>query len=278
MAARARSTLKALRIMGNSVHGLDFANWRLVFHAVILPVLVYGLAIWSHHLPKSLIHTLQVAQNEAVRCIGGVFRTTPTDPLHRLLSIPPIQFTIAKLRHQAQLRLTNLPPEHKLRTLTSFDPTRIHPDFISVPTPLTSLTPTSFPPFFRPANRIWSHLQFSSFLTRPKCDKLSAAMRSKASEPTINHTAVFIYPIPHPDHFVTGFLVAQDDNIISHGFSADHNQLASAARATVLGAQALSAFPSATPFSSFHPAPSTSPSSPFINTHTYHLLRSLRIL
>jgi len=131
----------------------------------------------------------------------------------------------------------------KLCTLTSFDPTRIHPDFISVPTPLTSLTPTSFRPFFRPANRIWSHLQFSSFLTRPKCDKLSEAMRSKASESTINHTAVFIYPIPHPDHFVTGFLVAQDDNIISHGFSADHNQLTSAARATVFGAQALSRFP-----------------------------------
>jgi len=67
MAAHACSTIHALHVLGNSVQGLDFANWRRAFHAIILPVLTYGLPLWSHNLPKSLIQVLQVAQNDAVR-------------------------------------------------------------------------------------------------------------------------------------------------------------------------------------------------------------------
>jgi len=66
MAAWARSTTLALQVMGNSVQGLDFANWHKVFHAVILPILTYGLALWSDCPTKSLLNILQVAQNDAV--------------------------------------------------------------------------------------------------------------------------------------------------------------------------------------------------------------------
>ena len=89
-----------LLVMGNSVQGLDFANWRKVFHAVILPILTYGLALWSDCPTKSLLNILQVAQNDAVRRISGTFRTTPTLPLHHMLAIPPIKYTVGKLRHQ----------------------------------------------------------------------------------------------------------------------------------------------------------------------------------
>ena len=36
MTNRARSTLKALQLLGNSVHGLSWANWRIVYNAVIV--------------------------------------------------------------------------------------------------------------------------------------------------------------------------------------------------------------------------------------------------
>jgi hypothetical protein len=42
MTNRARSTLKALQLLGNSVHGLSWANWRMVYNAVILPILIYA--------------------------------------------------------------------------------------------------------------------------------------------------------------------------------------------------------------------------------------------
>ena len=67
MANRARSTVRALSVLGNTVRGLDFANWRRVYPAIILPVLLYGLPLWSTRRPKSLLRTLQTAQNDAMR-------------------------------------------------------------------------------------------------------------------------------------------------------------------------------------------------------------------
>ena len=46
MCNRARATLKALQILGNSVRGLDQARWRLAYNAICLPVLTYGCQLW----------------------------------------------------------------------------------------------------------------------------------------------------------------------------------------------------------------------------------------
>jgi len=271
MAARAHSTTLALQVMGNSVQGLDFANWRKVFHAVILPILTYGLALWSDRPTKSLLNILQVAQNDAVQRISGTFRTTPTLPLHHMLAIPPIKYTVGKLRHQAQLCLSCLPPSHKLCTIITTDQTRFHPPFISVPTPLTSLLPTAFPPFFHPSILSWSHPQLTSSLTRPRSDALLTAVRARTTSSTVGTTSVFLYPIPHPNHFVTAFLTVQDDDIVARGFSADHNQLCSAARAAVLGAQSLPPLPHRN--TSFF-LPSRSLQTPLLSLHKHANLPS----
>ena len=39
MCNRARASIKALQVLGNSIRGLSMANWRLVLNAVCLPVL-----------------------------------------------------------------------------------------------------------------------------------------------------------------------------------------------------------------------------------------------
>jgi len=72
MANRARSTSRALTILGNSVRGLDYANWHKIFHALILPVLTYGFPLFSTSPRiKGLIKTLQVAQNVIVWKMSG---------------------------------------------------------------------------------------------------------------------------------------------------------------------------------------------------------------
>jgi len=89
MANRARSTIRALSILRNSVQGLDFANWRKLFHSLILPVLTYGFPLYSTLARnKGLMDILQVAQNDAVRKMSGAFKTTPIVPLHYLMAIP----------------------------------------------------------------------------------------------------------------------------------------------------------------------------------------------
>jgi len=47
MANQAHSTVRALSILGNSVQGLDYANWCRVFHSLVLPVLTYGFPLYS---------------------------------------------------------------------------------------------------------------------------------------------------------------------------------------------------------------------------------------
>jgi hypothetical protein len=67
-------------------------RWRVLFTAILVPVLTYGTQVWftGGNRQKSLIHILDVAQNEACRKVAGVFRTTPTNFISNLLCIPPV--------------------------------------------------------------------------------------------------------------------------------------------------------------------------------------------
>jgi hypothetical protein len=46
MCNRARASLKALQLLGNSIRGLNQASWWLAYNAVCLPVLTYGCQLW----------------------------------------------------------------------------------------------------------------------------------------------------------------------------------------------------------------------------------------
>ena len=113
MTNRARSSLKALQLLGNSVRGLQWAQWRVVYNAIILPILTYAAPVW-YTGQAGLLRELRTAQNAAVRHIAGAFRTTPVDPLHQLMGIMPIDLRISILIKNAALRLYRLPPNSQL--------------------------------------------------------------------------------------------------------------------------------------------------------------------
>ena len=52
---RARASLKALQLLGNSVRGLDQASWRLAYLAICLPVLTYGCQLWYRGKQVTLV-------------------------------------------------------------------------------------------------------------------------------------------------------------------------------------------------------------------------------
>ena len=159
MANRARSTIRSLHILGNSIRGIDYAAWRKVFHAIVLPVLTYGAPLWASNPPKYLLQRVRVAQNDALRRIAGCFRTTPVDPLHHLLAILPPQYTLAQLVGSYSDRLTRLPPTHALRTITTHNPAAVW-DTAHIPTSLTRITPSHFPRHYtrsHPCCPVWSH-------------------------------------------------------------------------------------------------------------------------
>jgi hypothetical protein len=83
------ASIKALQLLGNSVQGLNFTQWRIAYNSICLPVLTYGCQLWFTGKQKTLIRKLQVVQNKAIKIISGAFRTTPREMLHHLLNIFP---------------------------------------------------------------------------------------------------------------------------------------------------------------------------------------------
>ena len=113
MTNHARSTLKAVQLLGNSICGLNWTQWHIIYNAVILPILTYAAPVW-YLGQASLLWKLRTAQNSAVRHITGAFRTSPVDPLHQLMGIMPIDLHIQMLNKNAALRLYRLPLSSQL--------------------------------------------------------------------------------------------------------------------------------------------------------------------
>ena len=227
MAACARSTICALHLLGNLVRGLDFFNWRKVYNAIVLPVLTFGSPVWSLHLPKSALQNLQIAQNDAIHRIGGLFRTTPTDAAHHIIAIPPIKHTLLKYRLAYQQRLTRIPPSSKPRQILSSDQTTYHHPQYFPPTTLRHLYPSSFPPFYLPTNTTWFHPHASCRTPEP------TVVETMMSTQTMNTTDVMVYPIPHPTHKASAFLIFQDGIAVDRGFCLGPNKVDTAIGATI---------------------------------------------
>jgi len=232
-----------MHLLGNLVCSIDFYNWQTVFHAITLPVLLYGLPVWSYKVPKSIVQILQVAQNDTIRRMSGTFRMTPVDPLHNMLAIPPIKYTIAKYRAAFTARISHLPPTAILRTLPTHDPSAIYIPPSLIPTPLTLLLPPSFPIFCIPSGLLWTHTNIHNGLLSPKTDIHMATILQIANNPPINHTSILVYPVPHPDHFIVAFLTFQDGIMIERGFQSSLDRVTAAADVAIAGILSLSRHP-----------------------------------
>ena len=214
-----------------------------MFHAITLPVLLYSLPLWLHCTLKRLIQTLQVAQNEAVHHISGSFCTTPINPLHNMLAIPPIWFTVTKYHAAFSARLSQLPPTTNLYTITTVDQSAFFAPPTPIPTPLTSLLPSSFPVFHIPTRLTWSHPQVHNALTLPKSKPCADTIAHLANQPPPGYTCVHIYPLPHPEHSAAAFLSFIDGTLVKRGYKLSHDPILAAAKATVAGVLSLGPHP-----------------------------------
>ena len=232
VANKARSTVLALGVLGNSIRGLDFANWRKVFHAIIIPILTYGAPLWySRSSPqKTLMNTLQVGQNDAIRKMSGVFRTTPISPLHSILNILPVPYLLKQLSSSFSKRLTRLPPSTIIRTITTHNPAlpTHHPRTLIPPTFVTSLTnilPDSFPLHITPSPpyiQEWSHPRLHNHLLEENDTNMGHHIQRISSKPSPNTLSLFVYPLPHPDYPTAGFLLYSGETLVESGWRREH--------------------------------------------------------
>ena len=204
MSTRARSIIKGLSVLGNSIRGFHLISWRRIFISVILPVLTYGAQVWFRDISQvTLINTLQIAQNEACRKLAGTFHTTPIEMMHSLLSIPPICFHLRHLLRTQGCRLASQPPSCLLRNPSHTHKTTLLPPHVPNPPLLPPIAETppmnpvfTFPP--HPSTPPWSH------------DRATLHKRSKNTKPSltalIKLTDITIFLSSAPFHIPNLFL------------------------------------------------------------------------
>jgi hypothetical protein len=140
MVNHARSTIRGISILGNSIRGLNFMNWRRVYNALMISTLTYGAQVWYTGAYQKCLNRLQIAQNEGIRKMTGVFCTTPIEPLHNLTCVPLIPYLMDKLMHSYSHRLRNLPSSAKVHTILTTNQCCYWPEYVN---PTTNLTRVS---------------------------------------------------------------------------------------------------------------------------------------
>jgi len=149
-----------------------------------------------------------------------VFRgaSAPVIPLHYLIAIPPIKFTIKKLTSQFKIRVANLPPTHLLRTITTFNPAADWHLSTNPETALTRLLPLHSPFFTfpsHPSQSKWVHPQVRDNTVFPINPATKEYTRSLINLPEHNSYSIFIrvLTVPSPP-FAAGFIVRKGARLV----------------------------------------------------------------
>ncbi|GJE94382.1 hypothetical protein PsYK624_105510 [Phanerochaete sordida] len=117
-ATKATSTVAALRMLGNSARGLTPINKRTIYISNVLPLMLYGAALWWNagwRGRKWAAGLLQTAQARAARWISGCFRTTTVGAMEMAAGLLPIRAQVDLHMHRSGLRLHSVHDKHPSR-------------------------------------------------------------------------------------------------------------------------------------------------------------------
>ena len=107
--SKAFSTIKALRMLGNSIKGLDCEARAKIYKVAALPVLTYSAPLYWRTTGKgvkALLMKMIRVQNYAARWTVSAFKTTPSDACSLLAGFSLLASSLDKLLDAAG-KLTN---------------------------------------------------------------------------------------------------------------------------------------------------------------------------
>ena len=98
---KARTTVSAMRMLGNSMRGLSPFHRRLMYRTVVVPIATYGYRCWFYEgaRNKAVLKLLNSMQRKAALWITGAFRTSPTGAVETIAGLMPMHIYLHKL-HQ----------------------------------------------------------------------------------------------------------------------------------------------------------------------------------
>ena len=122
---KAISTVKCMKLLGNSSRGINPLQKQLLYRCCILPIALYRFQLWFYNKAPLLYHmkVLDKMQRRATIWILGAFKTSPTEGIEAIAGIIPIRFYFQKIARRLQIRPFKLPTNHILQILMDESPT-----------------------------------------------------------------------------------------------------------------------------------------------------------
>jgi len=106
-ATKCLSTLSAIKMLGNSSHGiLPMQKW-LLYRTCILLIALYGFNLWFFKGAPIIrnINKLKRMQRKAALWITGAFQTSPSDSIEAIAGLIPITLHMHKWQTPPQIWL-----------------------------------------------------------------------------------------------------------------------------------------------------------------------------
>ena len=123
-ANKAISTVKCMKLLGNSSRGINPLQKRLLYRCCILPIVLYGFQLWYYNKALLSYHMkiLDKMQRRAAIWILGAFKTLSSAGIEAIAGIIPIKFHLQKIAKRSQIRPFKLLINHILRSLMDDSP------------------------------------------------------------------------------------------------------------------------------------------------------------
>ena len=105
LANKAISTVKCMKLLGNSLQGISPLQKCLLYRCCILPIALYGFQLWFFNKAPILYHMkiLNKMQRRAAIWILGAFKTSLSEGIEAIAGIIPIRFYLQKLARRLQM-------------------------------------------------------------------------------------------------------------------------------------------------------------------------------
>jgi len=112
------STVKCMKIIGNSIQGINSFQKQLLYRSCVLPIALYGFQLWYYkHAPMAYhLKILGKIQRRATIWILGAFKTFPSCSIEALAGLILINLHLQKLGSYSQLWAYRLSSSHLIHS------------------------------------------------------------------------------------------------------------------------------------------------------------------
>ena len=123
MASKGEEAFKALARILALTWGISVRKSKLIYSAVVRPIITYGAQIWATQpdgstITPTKITPIQKVQNKCLRKILGTYKRTLVKALEKECEIPPLDLHIDSLALQWAIKVRDHPITEEIRKNT----------------------------------------------------------------------------------------------------------------------------------------------------------------